>query len=128
MQHLQETNLAWLLIEAAKPELDARERNHVFISVGAGDSFTAIRILIKLIAVKQICLHPHLVQLCATWLDAYTLHQDHERIRLLIEGFAAPAAHGHARQRQRGRPDQPERADSPIPRRSHRRHTAGSVR
>jgi hypothetical protein len=102
MQHLQETNLAWLLIEAAKPELDSRERNHVFICVGAGDSFSAIRILIKLIAAKQIYLHPHLVQLCATWLDAYALHEDHQRIRLLIDDFAAPAA-SH-RPRQIGRP------------------------
>jgi hypothetical protein len=105
MQHLQETNLAWLLIEAAKPELDTRERNHIFICVGAGDSFTAIRILIKLIAAKQICLHPHLAQLCATWLDAYALHEDHERIRLLIDGFVAPAARHRAR--QIGRPPIP---------------------
>lgn len=68
MQHVQETNLAWSLIDVAKPELDARERNHVFISVGAGDSFTSIRILLKLIAVKRIPVKAELVQLCDTWL------------------------------------------------------------
>lgn len=90
MQHVQESNLAWSLIEAAKPQLDARERNHVFVSVGAGDSFTAIRILLKLIAVKGICLHLGLVQLCTTWLEAYVLHEDHECLRLLIAGFTVP--------------------------------------
>lgn len=90
MQNVQETNLAWSLIDVAKPELDARERQHVFVSVGAGESFTAIRILIKLIAIKQIPLHPSLVQLCATWLEAYALHEDHDRIRMLIDGFTAP--------------------------------------
>lgn len=90
MQHVQETKLAWSLIEAAKPQLDVRERHHVFVSVGGGDSFTAIRILLKLIAVKEICLHPHLVQLCTTWLEAYVLHEDYECLRLLIEGFARP--------------------------------------
>jgi hypothetical protein len=90
MQHVQETNLAWSLIEAAKPQLNVRERQHVFVSVGGGDSFTAIRILLKLIAVKDICLHPHLVQLCTTWLDAYALHEDYECLRLLIEGFTRP--------------------------------------
>ncbi|MUL68185.1 hypothetical protein BOO86_27190 [Mycobacterium sp. CBMA 234] len=93
MIHVQEANLAWSLIEAVKPQLDERERNHVFISVGAGDSFTAIRILVKLIAVKQIPLQPQVIQLCATWLEAYALHEDHERLQLLIEGFAPADKH-----------------------------------
>lgn len=87
MQQVQETNLGWRLIEAAKPELDARERNHVFVSIGAGDSFTAIRILLKLIDNKRIPLSPRLVQLCAGWLDAYALHEDHERLRVIIDGL-----------------------------------------
>ena len=92
MQHVQEIDLAWSLIEAAKPELDARERHHVFVSVGAGDSFTAIRILVKLIADKGIPLRPHLVQLCMTWLEAYTRHEDHARLRTFIDRFSVPAA------------------------------------
>ncbi|GAA2397203.1 hypothetical protein [Mycolicibacterium llatzerense] len=92
MQQLQETNLAWSLIEAVKPELDARERNHVFISVGAGDAFTAVRILIKLIDTKGICLQTHLVKLCAAWLEAYQLHEDHAQLAALIDGIAVTAA------------------------------------
>lgn len=88
MIHVRETNLAWSLIGAAKPELDERERSHVFICIGAGDAFTAIRILVKLIAVKQILVQPQLIQLCVTWLEAYALHEDHDQLRLLIEGFA----------------------------------------
>ncbi|MUL65806.1 hypothetical protein BOO86_15125 [Mycobacterium sp. CBMA 234] len=91
MQQVQETNLAWSLIDAAEPQLDARERHHVFVSVGAGDSFTAIRILLKLIAVKQIPLQPRLVQICTGWLEAYVLHEDYERLRFLIEGLTATA-------------------------------------
>lgn len=87
MQHVQETNLAWSLIDAAKSHLEARERIHVFVSVGSGDSFTAVRILLKLVAVKQIFLEPDLVRLCSTWLEAYALHEDHERLRILIEGL-----------------------------------------
>ncbi|BBZ56750.1 hypothetical protein [Mycolicibacterium phocaicum] len=91
MQHVQETNLAWSLIDVAKPELDARERNHVFISVGAGDSFTSIRILLKLIAVKRIPVKAELVQLCDTWLEAYVLHEDHERLRQVIDDLVVLA-------------------------------------
>ena len=88
MQYLQEADLAWSLIEAAKPGLDIRERHHVFVSVGAGDSFTTIRILVKLIADKRIALQPSLIQSCTKWLDAYALHEDHERLRRLVEDFA----------------------------------------
>lgn len=49
------------LIDAAKPELDARESTHVFVSIGAGDAFTAIRILFELIAFKKIPLPSCLV-------------------------------------------------------------------
>ncbi|WP_131809940.1 hypothetical protein [Mycolicibacterium mucogenicum] len=91
MQHVQESNLAWSLMDVAKPELDSRERNHVFVCVGAGDAFTAIRILLKLIAVKEISLDPRLVQLCTSWLEAYVLHEDHERLQMIIDGLAVTA-------------------------------------
>jgi len=64
-------NLAWALIEAAKPHLNAGERNYVFVTIGAGDTFAAIHGLINLIGGKRIPLHPHLVQLCATWLHGF---------------------------------------------------------
>lgn len=87
VRNVQETNLAWALIEAAKPYLDARQRNHVFVTIGAGDTFAAVRQVLKLIAAKQILLPPHLVQQCAAWLDTYALHEEHEHLRSLIEGF-----------------------------------------
>ena len=92
MQHVQEANLAWSLIDVAKPYLDALERNHVFVCVGAGDSFTAIRILLKLIAVKQIPLSLKLVQLCTGWLEAYVLHDDHDRLRVIVDSVTVCGA------------------------------------
>ena len=87
-----QTNLAWALIEVAKPHLNVLERNYVFVTTGAGDTFAAIHHLLKLIAVKGIPLPPSLVRLCVTWLDSYAFH-DHERhLRRLIEGFLLPDA------------------------------------
>jgi hypothetical protein len=88
----QEANLAWALIEAAKPHMNAGERNFVFVTVGAGDTFAAIRNLINLIAAKRIPLHPHLMQLCTTWLDAYAFHDAHEHLRRVIEDFLMPTS------------------------------------
>lgn len=87
MQHIRDAELAWSLIDIAKPKLDRRERNHVFICVGSGDSFTAMRIIIKLIVDKQIPLPMRLARLCAEWLETYVLHEDHQRLQELIDGL-----------------------------------------
>jgi hypothetical protein len=92
VRNVQEADLAWALIEVAKPHMNAGERNFVFVAVGAGDTFAAIRSLINLVAAKRIPLRPHLVQLCATWLDAYTFHDAHEQLRRVFEDFVMPTS------------------------------------
>lgn len=87
-----EAKLAWALMEVAKPHMNAGERNFVFVAVGAGDTFAAIRSIINLVAAKHIPLRPHLVQLCRTWLDAYRFHDEHEHLRRVIEDFLMPSA------------------------------------
>jgi hypothetical protein len=90
VQNIQETSLAWALIDTAKSHLNVGERNHVFTTVGAGDPFAAIVHLLKLIATKHIVLHPQLVQQCKAWIDAYALHEEQVRLRHLIQGFLIP--------------------------------------
>jgi hypothetical protein len=68
--------------------MNAGERNYVFVTVGAGDVFAAIRSLINLVAAKGIPLRPHLAQLCSAWLDAYIFHDEYEHLRRVIEGFS----------------------------------------
>ena len=92
MRNVQEAKLAWALIEAAKPHMNAGERNFVFVTVGAGDTFAAISSLINLVAAKRIPLRPQLTQLCAMWLEGYTLHDAHEHLRRVIGDFAIPNA------------------------------------
>jgi len=90
VQNVQEAKLAWALIEAAKPHMNTRERNYIFVTIGAGDTFAAIRSLINLVGGKRIPLHPHLVQLCATWLHGYAFHDEHEHLRGVVENVLRP--------------------------------------
>jgi len=90
VRNVQETKLAWALIEVAKPHMNTGERNYAFVTVGAGDTFAAIRSLINLVGAKRIPLHPHLVQLCATWLQGYALHDEHESLRTVVEDVLRP--------------------------------------
>lgn len=92
MRDVDEASLAWALIDVVTPQLNVLERNLAFVAVGAGDTFTAIRQILKLIAVKHIPLRSHLVQLCTIWLDAYTMHADYALLRRLIEGVPSPDA------------------------------------
>ena len=87
---VQETALAWALAEAVKPHLSAIERNHVFVTIGAGDTFAAIRGLVKSAAVKRIALRPDLVQQCITWLHAYVGQEEERDLRRLIEDYLVP--------------------------------------
>jgi len=41
-----EVSLAWALALTAKPHLDDVERNDIFVQIGAGETFAAIRELL----------------------------------------------------------------------------------
>jgi hypothetical protein len=92
VQNVQETDLAWALIEVAKPHLNRLDRNYAFVTTGAGDTFAAIHHLLKLIADKGIALRPSLVRLCVTWLESYAFHDQEPYLRRLIEGYVLPDA------------------------------------
>ncbi len=87
---LQEADLAWALADAVKSDLSAIERNHVFMAIGAGETFAAIRGLVKSVAIKRIELRPELVQQCTAWLHAYAGHKDEQYLRRLITDFVVP--------------------------------------
>ena len=89
---VRETALAWTLAEAVKPHLSAIERNHVFVAIGAGETFAAMRGLVKSVAVKRIALRFDLVQQCIAWLHTYVGHKDERYLRRLIEDYLVPCS------------------------------------
>jgi hypothetical protein len=90
--YVHEGDLAWALIDAAKPHLTVAERNYVFVTVGAGDTFSVILAIIRIVAAKRIALRRHLVQQCATWLDAYNVDNEYEHVRHIIDSFVLPTS------------------------------------
>jgi hypothetical protein len=77
--------VAWAVAVAAKPYLSAVERNAVFVAIGAGETFAAIRRLLRSVEIKRIPLGPDLLQQCRTWLRGYGGHEDERYLRRLIE-------------------------------------------
>jgi hypothetical protein len=82
---VHEANLAWAVAEAAKPYLDAVERDAVFVAIGAGETFAAIRGLLRSVEIKRIPLGLDLLQQCRMWLRGYGGHDDERLLRRLIE-------------------------------------------
>jgi hypothetical protein len=98
--HVQETNLAWALAQAIKPHLTSVDRNHLFVAIGAGETFPVIRALLKWAAAKCIPLGTDLLHQCITWLDAYRGHADEQCLRSLLEDYLIPNSfHVHATKR-----------------------------
>jgi hypothetical protein len=85
-----EADLAWALAETAKPHLSAAERYDIFMAIGAGETFAAIRQLFRWVAIKGIPVGLDLVERCAAWLHAYGGHEDERDLRRLIESFLIP--------------------------------------
>jgi hypothetical protein len=86
---VRETSLAWALAEAAKLHLNAVERTDVYVSIGVGETFAAIKDLITLAAGKRIALPAELVHRCHGWLDVHIGHEDERYLRGLVEQVLA---------------------------------------
>lgn len=82
---LKTAELAWTLAEEAKPFLTTAERNHVYVTVGVGETFAAFRALISFIATKRIAVSLDLIEQCTRSLDAYIGHEEEPDLRWLIE-------------------------------------------
>lgn len=92
MQNAEETSLAWTLADLAQPRLSVSERSRVYLALGAGDTFSAIQMLLKLLSAKQIPLRADLARRLTTWLGAYANHQEEQNLRRLIECYLVPDA------------------------------------
>jgi hypothetical protein len=84
-----ETSLAWALVEAANPELDAVERNNIHVAIAVGETFAVIRHLLIAAADKRVTLTADLTRRCVSWLNAYSGHEDEQHLRRLLQHVQA---------------------------------------
>ena len=80
------------LLTPVKPYLNAVERNDICVAIGAGETFVAIRELVKCVAIRRIPVGPDLLQRSVYWLGVYARHEDERYLRRLIEDFVFPNA------------------------------------
>jgi hypothetical protein len=80
----EEAELAWSLADVASSHLDATARNDVFVAIGVGEPFVAIRLLLEAITRARVAVGARLAGRLWTWLDAYASHDDEPCLRRMI--------------------------------------------
>jgi hypothetical protein len=68
---VDERQLAWALADIAKPVLVAKERHEIFVTLGVGDYFGAIRLLMNVIHREDIPMTLDLIAAFTSWLTGY---------------------------------------------------------
>ena len=82
---VHELDLAWTLAHSAAVYLDTAGRHDLYITLGVGETFAAICLLIAVIAREKAQLPADLMPDLVRWLDTYAGHEDEPRLRTLIE-------------------------------------------
>lgn len=73
--------LAWALADAARPYLSAPELSAIHISIGVGETFAAIDVLVTAVAREHLPLDAELVGTVTAWLDCYVGQDAEPRLR-----------------------------------------------
>ena len=81
--------LAWDLVEAARPALDKRTRNSLFVALGAGESGDVIAGVLRAMPTQGHDVSLELVSRVAAWLDGYVGVDDERVLRELLGRVAA---------------------------------------
>lgn len=82
-----ETDLAWELAEIACLLIPDRDRTEVYTAIGAGDSYAAIRTLLKTIDRASVPVSPALLTRLADWLNVYAHHHDAPRLHEMLDSI-----------------------------------------
>jgi hypothetical protein len=76
-----ECRLAWALAETASPFLAADQRNEMFVAIGVGHTFAAIRLALDVISRAHCSVEGRTAAQLHAWLNAYTCHDDAPQLR-----------------------------------------------
>ncbi|OBH03273.1 hypothetical protein A5695_10400 [Mycobacterium sp. E1747] len=83
------TDLAFELADAISPLLTERDRDQLYATVGSGDSYTAIDIVLQTVARQGSPIPSELIAKVTSWLDAYTHSDDALRLHELLQAIKA---------------------------------------
>jgi hypothetical protein len=84
---ISDVELAWRLVEVARPCLNRRQRQLTFVELGSGDELRAIERILREVNRVRFELPPTAVSSVESWLDRYTDSGFESTFRGLVEGI-----------------------------------------
>ncbi len=87
MDDWAESDLAWELADAISPLLAERDRDQLYVTIGSGESYTAIDTVLQTMAQQSSPIPPELITKLTHWLDAYAHSDDAPRLHELLHAI-----------------------------------------
>ena len=81
---MQDQDLAWALADIADPQCRCEERHYIYVAIGVGDTFSAIRALVMVIVREGLSLPLDLVAELPSWLNAHSHNESEPHLRALV--------------------------------------------
>jgi hypothetical protein len=82
-----ESDLAWELADAISNLLADPDREQLYATIGSGESYTAIDIVLQTIAHQSLPIPAELITKLTKWLDAYAHGDDGPRLHELVHAI-----------------------------------------
>ncbi|OBH60730.1 tryptophanase [Mycobacterium sp. E2479] len=81
---ISDDDMAWLLVDAAPSCLTGYERTNVFVELGCGESFLAIKRILTAILSNQMTMPVTILSKLTCWLNGYAGSPEEARLRMTL--------------------------------------------
>lgn len=82
---ISDEDMAWSLIDAVGSCLADYERTAVFVELGCGESYLAIRRIIAALLSTRMALPLAILPMLAGWLNSYAGHPEEPQLRMMLD-------------------------------------------
>jgi hypothetical protein len=81
---ISDEDMAWLLVDAVKSCLTGYERTTVFVELGCGESYLAIKRILTALLSTRMALPVAILSKLNGWLDGYAGSQEEPQLRMML--------------------------------------------
>ena len=81
---ISDEDMAWLLVDAVKPCLTGYERTIVFVGLGWGEDYLAIKRILTALMSNQMGLPVSILSKLTGWLNCYTGSPEEPQLRMML--------------------------------------------
>lgn len=81
----REDDVAWMLARIAKPHMSEHDRQRVYTAIGSGEAFSAMSLLLQVLARRRPYLTDHARWALRQWLSSYSGHEHEPQLRAAVK-------------------------------------------